>query len=73
MQHSCLVKSVGKIAELVPGEVVLPDPWGNLARGQYAVLDLREHESAKSKVLRVRGPGLPTRPTEEPPPTVSVR
>ena len=66
-------RSVGKIAELVPGEVVLPDPWGNPARGQYAVLDLREHEAAKSKVLRVRGAGLPARTTDEPLPTVSVR
>ena len=66
-------RSVGKIAELVPGEVVLPDPWGNPARGQYAVLDLREHESAKSKVLRVRGAGLPAPPTDEPLPTISVR
>ena len=48
-------RQVGTVAELVPGEVILPDPWGNQSRGQYAVLDLREHESAKSKTLRVRG------------------
>jgi hypothetical protein len=47
-------KPVGKVAELVPGEVILPDPWGNQARGQYAVLDLESHESAKSKTLRIR-------------------
>lgn len=47
-------KPVGKVAEVVPGEVILPDPWGNQARGQYAVLDLVDHESAKSKTLRVR-------------------
>lgn len=52
-------RPVGTVAELVPGEVVLPDPWGNQARGQYAVLELREHESAKSKTLRVRGPSAP--------------
>jgi hypothetical protein len=46
--------AVGTVAELVPGEVVLPDPWGNQARGQYAVLDLHAHDSAKSKSLRIR-------------------
>lgn len=47
-------KAVGSIAEIVPGEVILPDPWGTQTRGQYAVLDLSRHESAKSKSLRVR-------------------
>jgi len=47
-------RQVGAISEVVPGEVILPDPWGNQARGQYAILALREHESAKSKTLRVR-------------------
>jgi hypothetical protein len=46
--------SVGTITEIVPGEVVLPDPWGTQTRGQYAVLDLSRHDSAKSKSLRVR-------------------
>jgi hypothetical protein len=46
---------VGTIAEVVPGEVTAPDPWGNPARGQYAVLDLKDHEAAKGKTLRVRG------------------
>jgi hypothetical protein len=50
-------KPVGTITEVVPGEVILPDPWGSPARGQYAVLGLSRHESAKSKVLRVRGGG----------------
>lgn len=58
--HSCVwglffCKDVGSVAELVPGEVILPDPWGSQARGQYAVLDLRDRASAMSKVLRVRG------------------
>ena len=52
-------KTVGKIAEIVPGEVILPDPWGNQARGQYAILDLQTHRSARSKVLRVRPAGAP--------------
>jgi hypothetical protein len=50
-------QSVGSVAELVPGEVVLPDPWGNQARGQYVVLDLAAHDAAKSKSLRVRMKG----------------
>ncbi len=49
--------NVGHVAQLVPGEVILPDPWGSQARGQYAVLDLHEHEAAKAKVLRVRSEG----------------
>jgi hypothetical protein len=54
---------VGSGTELVPGEVVLPDPWGSPARGQYAVLDLSNHASARAKVLRVRvGKGAVERP-----------
>jgi hypothetical protein len=49
-----LCKPVGTVAELVPGEVILPDPWGNQARGQYAVLDLHDRGSAKARTLRVR-------------------
>jgi hypothetical protein len=45
---------VGIVAEMVPGEVVLPDPWGNAARGQYAVLDLTSAGAGQSKSLRVR-------------------
>lgn len=47
-------KDVGSVTKLVPGEVILPDPWGSQARGQYALLDLRDRASAMSKVLRVR-------------------
>jgi hypothetical protein len=58
-------KPVGTITEVVPGEVILPDPWGNPARGQYAVLDLSDHGAAKSKVLRVRrGTSEPIPPAE---------
>jgi len=45
---------VGRVAEFVPGEVILTDPWGNPARGQYAVLDLSDHDAARSRSLRVR-------------------
>jgi len=47
-------KQVGTVSEIVPGELVLPDPWGAPARGQYVVLDLWDHDSAKAKTLRVR-------------------
>jgi hypothetical protein len=68
-------KPVGTITEIVPGEVILPDPWGNPARGQYAVLDLSNHDAAKSKVLRVRRGASEPIPAAEPsaPQTVSVR
>jgi hypothetical protein len=48
---------VGKVAELLPGEVAMQDPWGTPMRGQYALLDLSHPEAAQAKVLRVRGPG----------------
>ncbi len=59
--YDCLIgmficRDVGAVADVVPGEVVLPDPWGNPSRGQYAVLDLADHEAAKSHALRVRRP-----------------
>jgi hypothetical protein len=57
--HRCLwglllCRPVGTIAEVVPGEVVLPDPWGNPTRGQYAILTLSDRSAAKAKTLRVR-------------------
>ncbi|AKV00974.1 hypothetical protein AKJ09_07637 [Labilithrix luteola] len=45
---------VGRIAEVLPGEVVAQDPWSNVERGQYAILDLNDREAAKEKVLRAR-------------------
>jgi hypothetical protein len=56
-------REVGRVIEVVPGEVAMPDPWGTPTRGQYAVLDLSDPASAQSKVLRVRpsrGPDAPT-------------
>jgi hypothetical protein len=47
-------KTVGTVSEIAPGEVTLPDPWGTPQRGQYAVLNLWDHEAAKLKMLRVR-------------------
>ncbi len=51
-------EAVGTITEMVPGEVLVADPWGDPARGQYAVLSLTEREAARSKTLRVRGTTL---------------
>jgi hypothetical protein len=48
---------VGHIAELLPGEAVVQDPWGSPARGQYAIMDLSDAQAAQSKTLRVRPSG----------------
>lgn len=48
---------VGRVQELLPGEVIVPDPWGTLARGQYAVIGLDDQHAAQSKTLRVRPSG----------------
>jgi hypothetical protein len=45
------------VTEVLPGEVIVPDPWGSLARGQYAVIELDDQHAAQSKTLRVRAPG----------------
>lgn len=67
-------RAVGVVTEVVPGEVVLPDPWGNQARGQYAVLGLRDHESAKAKTLRIRGATVaPAAPAPAPGDRVSAK
>jgi hypothetical protein len=62
-------KEVGAVSELIPGEVILPDPWGNQARGQYAVLRLTDEQAARQKVLRVRSRtgGTPTLPSNTSP------
>jgi hypothetical protein len=45
---------VGRVSELLPGEVAFTDPWGKPARGQYAVLTLSDSTAAQSRSLRVR-------------------
>jgi hypothetical protein len=47
-------KRVGRVTELLPGEVIVPDPWGTPARGQYAIMDLDDQQAAHSRTLRVR-------------------
>jgi hypothetical protein len=50
-------RAVGAVIEVVPGEVVTQDPWGELARGQYVVLDMRDRSALFERVLRVRHAG----------------
>jgi hypothetical protein len=45
---------VGKITEILPGEVVTQDPWGEMARGQYVVLSLDDKDAVRERILRVR-------------------
>jgi hypothetical protein len=45
---------VGRVTEVVPGEVATQDPWGELARGQYVVLALDDPPAVRARVLRVR-------------------
>jgi hypothetical protein len=52
-----LCHPVGRVAELVQGEVVAEDPWGAQMRGRYAILELDEARAAESKSLRVRADG----------------
>ncbi len=47
-------RPVGRVSELIPGEVATQDPWGTPARGQYALLALAEPIAAQSKTLRIR-------------------
>jgi hypothetical protein len=47
-------REVGKVAEVLPGEVVTEGPWGEMTRGQYAILQLKDPEAIKEKLLRIR-------------------
>jgi hypothetical protein len=55
-------KSVGRVAELLPGEALVQDPWGSPARGQYVIMDLDDAQAAQSKTLRVRPSGRSSAP-----------
>lgn len=48
-------RPVGSVSEVLPGEVVTQDPWGELARGRYAVLELHDREAVRERILRVHG------------------
>jgi hypothetical protein len=59
--------AAGRIVELLPGEVIVPDPWGSPTRGQYAIMELADARAAQSRFLRVRPDGaLPERPIAPP-------
>lgn len=45
---------VGRVKEVLEGEVVTQDPWGSLARGRYAVLHLWDSDAVHERILRVR-------------------
>lgn len=45
---------VGRVTEVLPGEVVTQDPWGEMARGRYAVLHLDDPLAVQERILRVR-------------------
>lgn len=45
---------VGTVDEVMTGEVVTQDPWGEMARGQYVVLALDDSTAIRERVLRVR-------------------
>jgi hypothetical protein len=73
-------RSVGSVAARVPGEVVQPDPWGSSTRGEYVVLDLKDHGAAHAKTLRIRAwqadrasSGNPAPPPTRPGPEASSR
>jgi hypothetical protein len=50
---------VGVVTDLLPGEVAAQDPWGAVARGQYALLRLEKDEAAQTKILRLRASEAP--------------
>jgi hypothetical protein len=52
---------VGRVMQLLEGEVNQADPWGIPTRGQYAVMSLTNRRAAHAKTLRVRTTG--TAPT----------
>jgi hypothetical protein len=45
---------VGRVSELLDGEVSTQDPWGDLARGQYVLLELSDPTAIREKLLRIR-------------------
>ena len=47
-------RDVGSISAVLPGEIVTQDPWGDLARGRYAVLTLTDAAAVQERILRAR-------------------
>jgi hypothetical protein len=49
-----LCEDVGRVTEVLQGEVSTLDPWGEPARGQYAIVDLDAPAAIREKSLRIR-------------------
>jgi len=49
-----LCHPVGRVSEILEGEVSTQDPWGDLARGQYVILELSDPDAIREKLLRIR-------------------
>lgn len=49
-----LCEDVGVVTEVLAGEVATLDPWGETARGQYAILELSDPSAIRERVLRIR-------------------
>ena len=54
VEANALVHDATMERAVLPGEVVTQDPWGEMARGQYAVLLLDDKDAVRERVLRVR-------------------
>lgn len=48
-------RPVGQVTRVLEGEVVMEDPWGEKARGRYAILELTDATAHRERTLRVRG------------------
>jgi hypothetical protein len=47
-------REVGRVAQVLEGEVAMEDPWGERARGRYAILALDDPDAHQERTLRVR-------------------
>jgi hypothetical protein len=47
-------RETGRIGRIFPGEVVMDDPWGSVARGRYAELEMSDRSVVGERTLRVR-------------------
>ena len=52
--HVLGCRDVGRVTEILAGEVTMQDHAGELARGQYVVLVIDDKDAVRERVLRVR-------------------
>jgi hypothetical protein len=64
---------VGTVTEVVSGEVITQDPWGELARGQYVILEMRDRSALFDRVLRIRHVSPATASTTSSPSALASR